>query len=304
MHWQHRSESDPPSIADIPEPWAAALERPKLRSSGFDSERGPEFRIDDLRATNEVARILRHKSCAICRSSMAPCDTQVYGDEIFVCCTCGYWGGVGSREWNSHMTPPMRAAIGRYRPIAPLDAATTDMLATHLRRAPGDLTTISPKRAERFVMDLLSDALECEVRAVGKPQDGGVDGYVIRSDTVRSIVQVKWRRDTAKAESVSIVREVAGTLLAQGIPDGIIVSTRDHFSPNAVRTAETIEHRVIAGLGRLRLQLVDYHLIMDMLEITTRKLTAGLRAEDWFPMEAHDKCCVFDGASRLTIKDV
>jgi hypothetical protein len=168
---------------------------------------------------------------------------------------------------------------------------------------PSDLNRISPKRAERFVMDLLSTVLECEVRAVGGPQDGGVDGYVVRSDTVRSIVQVKWHGDTTKTEGVSIVREVAGTLLAQGLPDGIIVSTRDHFSRAAIDTAEKIEQREVLGIGKLRLQLVDYYLILDMLEITTRKLTLGLAAEDWFPMAAHDDCCVFDGASRVSLRD-
>jgi restriction system protein len=152
-------------------------------------------------------------------------------------------------------------------------------------------------------MALLAEVLECEVRAVGAPQDGGVDGYVVRSDAIRSIVQVKWRQDTTKAESVSIVREVAGTLLAHGVPDGIIVSTRDHFSSAARDTAAKLERREITDIGKLRLQLVDYHLIMDMLDITTRKLTAELRAEEWFPMQAHDDCCVFDGASRRTLRE-
>lgn len=134
---------------------------------GLVAERGPEFIVDDLRATNEVARILQHKICAICRSPMSRCATGIYGDEIWVCCICGYWGGIGSREWNSHQQPPMRAAIGRYRPLAPLETLTTEVLATHLRRAPSDLTRISPRRAEQFVMDLLAQVLECEVRVVG-----------------------------------------------------------------------------------------------------------------------------------------
>jgi len=228
-------------------------------------------------------------------------DSWVDDEAVYVCCTCGYWAGIGFREWNMHHhAEPARAAIGRYLPLQPLDSLTSEILITHLRRSPRDMASLSPKRAEQFIADLLARVLDCEVRHVGQPADGGVDAYVVRSDVIRSVVQVKWHQRTDKAESVSVVRAVAGTLLAQGIPDGIVVSNRTHFSSTAQRTAKQVSAHSVDSLGRLRLQLADYHLIVDMLDFATRKISDNLQPDDWFPANAHEECCVFDGAARIS----
>lgn len=298
MRWQHPGPDVPSE--DSPDMWASALEPPELTEGFFSKEQAPEYEVSDERAMLEVARVLHHKSCAICRGPMVMRNTWIEDEQIFVCCSCGYWAGVGFREWNMHHHMyPLRSAIGRYFPLQPLDSMTSDFLVTHLRRSPQDMTSLSPNRAEKFVADLLADALDCEVRHVGQPGDGGVDAYVVRSNEIRSIVQVKWHRDIAKAESVSVVREVAGTLLAEGVPDGIVVSNRTHFSPAARSAARKIEGRKVDGVGSLRVQLADYHLIVDMLDLATRRLSADMEADDWFPVEAHEECCVFDGAARI-----
>src|SRR3546814_19031012 len=95
-------------------------------------------------------------------------------------------------------------------------------------------------------MDMLSDYLDCEVRALGGVKDGGIDGYILRNDTVACIVQVKWRQTPNGAEGVGVVREVAGTLLARGVPNGILVSTRSRFSKVAANEAQLFSHRSVA----------------------------------------------------------
>lgn len=152
-------------------------------------------------------------------------------------------------------------------------------------------------RAEQFVVDLISDYLQCEVKPVGGVKDGGIDGYIIRGDEIHSIIQVKWREDKDKAEGVKVVREVGGTLLARGIPNGILVSTRDHYSKPAKKEAEIISTRELSGIGKMNLTLLDYHNILDMLEISNTKLTERMSVEDWFQIPKGVN--VFDGAMIL-----
>lgn len=193
---------------------------------------------------------------------------------------------------------PLRGVIGRYKSLLDLDEASTDYLVSHLRRYPEAMTQISPFRAEKFVVDLLKDYLGCEVQALGGRKDGGVDAYILANDKIRTIIQIKWRETRKGAESVSTVREVAGTLLARDVPNGIIISTRERFSNDAKKEAEYISSRSVQGLGELSLSLYDYHTILDMLQISNAKL-----ADRWTPkklMELHDKFCVFDGAAMIS----
>lgn len=286
---------------DAPDDWARLLGHPAFE---LISDHGDErfFKIIDPRANREVHRLTQFRTCAICRAPM----TQVsqIDDEVLLLCTdCGYWGGRGFRDWNSHChLVPMRGAIGRYKTIANLDEASSDYLISHLRRFPQTMTDLSPFRAEKFVADLLKDYLDCEVHALGGRKDGGVDGFILANDKIRTIIQVKWRESSKGAESVSTVREVAGTLLARGVPNAIIVSTRERFSPDAKDEAEMISARVLEGFGQLNLTLFDYHRILDMLAISNAKLEDRWTAEDLWQL--HQGGCVFDGAAMISERSI
>jgi hypothetical protein len=282
---------------DSPDDWARLLGDPAFKFAG-DSGGERYFKIDDPRANREVHRLTQFRTCAICRKSM----TQVSDieDEVLLLCTdCGYWGGRGFREWNSHSHAiPLRGVIGRYKPVADLDDVSTGYLVSHLRRFPEAMTKISPFRAETFVADLLRDYLDCEVHALGGRKDGGVDGYILANDTIRTIIQIKWRESSKGAESVATVREVAGTLLARGVPNAIIVSTRKRFSADAKKEAEIVSSRTVEGFGQLDLALYDYHRILDMLEISNARLE-----DRWTPgflRDLHHDYCVFDGAAMIS----
>lgn len=297
--WPVRFNPDHPIPAvDEPTDWARLMDSPKLSKPHVFNGKN-EYQVHDDRVLDELQRINRYQTCPICRNPVTARTTWVEDESIYVCLTCGYWSGIGFRDWNSHLhARPLRGVIGRYKSLLPLDHASTDYLLSHLRRTPHDLTKISPKRAEGFVMDMLSDYLDCEVRALGGVKDGGIDGYILRNDTVACIVQVKWRQTTDGAEGVGVVREVAGTLLARGVPNGMLVSTRSRFSKDAANEAQVISNRSVEGLGKLQLALKDYTDILDMLELSSTKLTAQMSVEDWF--QVPDDVCVFDGAARLT----
>lgn len=299
--WPVRYNKDHPvPNEDKPDDWAKFMDSPRLTepfSSPVDGEKYYEVR--DSRVLDELKRIDRFRTCPICRNHVVLRETWVEDEKVYVCLSCGYWSGIGFRDWNSHRhSEPLRGAIGRYTAISPLDQAQTEYLVTHLRRTPRDLTKISPKRAEGFVMDLLSEYLDCEVRPLGGVKDGGVDGYILRGDKVGCIIQVKWRQAVEGAEGVGVVREVAGTLLARGVPNGILVSTRARYSNDAKSEANIVSSRRIDGLGKLELQLMDYYDILDMLELSSTKLTETMSVKDWFTVP--EDICVFDGAAMLS----
>jgi len=136
------------------------------------------------------------------------------------------------------------------------------------------------------------------VKQLGGTKDGGIDGYILKGDKLSTIIQVKWRQDIDRAEAVSVVREVGGTLLSRGAPNGILVSNRKRFSRPAIAEAAAISNRHETELGKLSLSLIDYQNILDMLEFSNRKLSNRMTTEDLW--DIHSKACVFDGAAKIS----
>lgn len=262
----------------------------------YDDGKEKSYRLTDERAISEVLRLLKYKTCPICRTNM-DIKEQEFNETILVCLSCGFWGGRGSRMDNVYEKIPLRGVLGIYRPLSPIKDIDTQNLVMELKRNPSAMNKISPQRAEKFVVDLIGDYLDCEVKPIGGTKDGGVDGYIIKNNKIKSIIQVKWRESTKGAESVSVIREVAGTLLARGVPSGILVSNRDHFSPDAKADANEVSKRKLNGLGRMKLTLYDYHNILDMLDFSHVKLTDRMSLKDWYKIEnAYE---VFEGAAKL-----
>lgn len=214
---------------------------------------------------SEVLRLVDEGTCRYCGIPMR--DISEFFGRMLVCSACGYWGGRGTRDlgngpWNH------RGALGVVR-LYDLNAPELPLgpLLRHLRSVPDSLLQLSPFRAERVVMDLLKESLACEVRPVGGVKDGGVDGYIVAGDELKTIVQVRWHRDTRRAESVRVVREIAGTLVARGVPHGLLVTTRERMSPDGEEEIAQIARKELVGLGPLRLEVRTYQDVLDMLEL-------------------------------------
>lgn len=280
---------------DSPINWSEFINSPKF---GLTYEKGIEskYHLEDKRAIEEIHRLLKYETCPICRNRMVKRPPD-FNETLLICLTCGFWGGRGSRMDNVHEQIPLRGVFGIYKPLKPLKDLDSEFLVTHLKRHPKDLPKIGPKRAETFVIELLADYLKSEVKPIGGVKDKGVDGYVIKNDKISSIVQIKWRENINGAESVKVIREVAGTLLARGVPSGILISNKDHFSKDAIEDSKLISNRKLSGLGKMNLSLIDYHKILDMLEISNTRLTNNMTAEDWIKIDTgYD---VFEGAMML-----
>jgi Restriction endonuclease len=278
---------------DDPAVWAATFSAPTWSTDNWGTDGDPRYIVDDDRVEAEIHRLTVHKTCPLCRNSMYefPPDFQP-NSVILLCQRCGYWGGRGTREWG--LGPfNRRGVIGRYDTLTSIDDEMFEALVMHFVREKDAMLQMSPQRAEKFAVDLISDALDCETVQLGGVKDGGVDGYIVTGDHIKTIIQVKWRESTKGSESVGVVREVAGTLVARGVAEGILVSTRESFSAAAEAEAKIISSREISGIGKLSLTLVDYNNILDMLEISHIKLTDDLAPGDWLPFDRTD--CIFDG---------
>jgi len=245
----------------------------------------PEYKRNRDRE-DEVLRLMREKTCRYCN---APMDAVAYfGESVLLCATCGYWGGRGERNGGP---VNCRGALGVVHRV---DINSSDLrlveLVGHLRRVPNHLLQLSPRRAEQVVMDVLHEVLDCEVKPVGGVKDGGVDGYIVSGDTLKTIVQVKWHREPKRAESVRLIREIAGTLVARGVPSGLLVTTCERISREAGTEIKTFATREIVGLGALRIDVKTYQDLLDMLELAWAQLgSTFVSAVPWLSEDKRDE---------------
>jgi hypothetical protein len=238
-----------------------AVERPAWRDWRL-VEWNPEV-------NREILRLMADPTCRYCCEQMR--DVGGVDGRVLLCPRCGYWGGRGTRFDMGPLN--LRGVLGLVH-LVDLDSLelTIGELVGYFREVPDALFELSPFKAERFVMDLLKEALDCEVRPIGGRKDGGVDGYIVAGEELKTIVQVKWHRDKRRAEGVRLVREIAGTLIARGVPNGMLVTTSERLSPAGKSEIEEIGRRELVGLGAIRLDVRTYEDVLDMLDLAWTNL--------------------------------
>ena len=107
-----------------------------------------------------------------------------------------------------------------------------NLLRSHLEDHTDDFGTINPTVFELLVRDIYKDFYEVDVKHVGGPGDHGIDLYAVIGDQPH-MIQVKRRSKLDSTESVSTVREFVGALVTNGVRNGHIVTTADHYSAAA-----------------------------------------------------------------------
>lgn len=252
----------------------------------YDPSRTPEISSNkigltyDSIANKEVMRLMKYKTCAYCREPML--EVVTVGDHgiVLFCKNCFYWGGRGARTFGP---VDARGILGRIDFVSNPDEAQIDAVINHLNADIDRLYDLTPRQAEKILPAVLSDYLKCEVKAIGGTKDKGIDALAIRSDDSKMLIQIKWREKKNKAEAVSVVREVGGTLLARQIPAGILISTRDRFSIDAVTEASLISQNEILNVGKLQLELKDFNDLIDMFDISAKVRTENMIIDDIIP---------------------
>jgi hypothetical protein len=125
---------------------------------------------------------------------------------------------------------------------------------------------MEPTRFERFVGDLLAAHLSCDVVHCGKSHDGGIDLILADSDIGHIPIQVKRRSTPGSVESVSLVREFRGAMLLKGYDRGILVTTADHFSNEAIEASTPSPQDLVEQC----IDLIDCRRLLDILNVVAR----------------------------------
>lgn len=245
----------------------------------------PEFPMSTIQlgfdniAKEELFRMLKFKTCPYCKTKMINISKyKKYGESFLICKNCLYWGGRGTRDNGPVLN---RGILGRIDFLNNLEEARIEQVITFLNSNIEKIYELSPRQAEKLLPEILHDYLDCEVLALGGVKDKGIDALAIHGDNTKMIIQIKWRKNSNKAESVSVVREVGGTLLARKIPKGFIITTSKQFSSEAKSEAKLISKNTVLELGKLEIQLNDFNNIIDMFEIAAKKRTDCLVVEDF-----------------------
>lgn len=242
-------------------------------------------------AKKELFRMLKYETCPFCKEKMINISNyKRFGESFFVCRNCLYWGGRGSRGGfdGAYLN---RGVLGRIDFLDNISEVKLEQIIVYLNNNIEKIYELSPREAEKLMPFILRDYLDCEVLAFGGVKDKGIDALAIRGNGVKIIIQIKWRRNCNRAESVSVVREVGGTLLARKIPNGFIVTTSKKFSKEAKLEADMIANNEILGIGRLNLKLSDFNNLIDMFEISSKVRTDNMTIEDFTGIEEYD---IFD----------
>jgi restriction system protein len=242
-----------------------------------------------LTLTAEAVAAIKTRTCRFCSTPLTRLD-HWQNDMLLVCNECGYWAGRGTRIGGPADNRVVRGVLD----FIDLNEATLEQLLLSISSLPDRLRRMDPFRAEKIMADLLAEHLDCEVRPVGGRRDGGVDGYILAGDGTRSIVQVKWRETGAKGETVSVVRELAGTMLARGEPSALLVTTRNRMSKPASREMELIGEREVVGLGKLRIDAMVYQDIIDMLDLAWTRRGGDFQAVTPWLRQATDEGATYD----------
>jgi hypothetical protein len=223
-------------------------------------------RLEHGRATGPNLRILSFPQCYYCGNKLhffgQPGNEPFIGYFSFIgeCGSCGWWfcesGNVTHADGvfaflNYYEGVLRKFSVDDYE--VPLD-----LLRSHLSRSFADIRLIHPRKFEELCRDIFREHFHCDVRLTGYSNDGGIDLYVVESNSP-FVVQLK-RRSNIKNEGVSAIREFLGTLVLNGVTKGLFVTTAPGYTA-AAKEAAANPH--LKGLG-LKLELADYSTLEGM----------------------------------------
>lgn len=256
------------SYADFIDEWSEVSEKPIFYSGGVC----PHCRVD--------APVVRY-------SDNPEVSSVGIAQSLWVrSCPCGWWeierlGVLGpdigydseSYSW-AHANKWYRHGVLRSFSIEDHDVPII-ALRQALSRYSHLVHSIHSRKMEELVASVMSDFFGgCEVDLCGKTGDGGIDLLMIVCETPKA-VQVKRRTNAESVEGVSSIREFLAAMQLRGITQGVYVTTADHFSRPAKKTAS----RAVTLDLVTSFELLDRHRFFDMLRATA----PAIATKNWEP---------------------
>lgn len=192
-------------------------------------------------------------------------------EVVFDCPSCGWWyyqfeesiyvGEGGFMHTGNYNWGLLRTYSEESKDI-PLHA-----LREEVNKRPAIIYNLHPTKFEELVGSVFRDYFDCEVKHVGKTNDGGIDLILVRSDN-DVIIQVKRRSKPNATEGVSVIRELIGTMQLSQKRNGIFVTSAEKFSDKAKETSEKAKKLNIVT----KLDLIDYSKFIDAMNLVSNKI--------------------------------
>lgn len=282
--------------------------RPRVTRSCHTSHSNPRLNVASAEVLNEIrgSELLWSSKCPYCEGRLQKHsfpDTSKFAAAQ--CKSCNWW--ILKKYLSAHSTSfggSGPCGIGpRYRftsstvkhrfheaIVHAFDVSTITgpvwKLRREIHRRKLDLRAISPTQLEIVVGSVLRDYLDCTVRHVGGPGDQGIDLLLVQGKNTHA-VQVKRRLTSEKAEGVSVVRNLLGSLVLSNLDRGIVVSTAPRFSKAA---------ELAASCTAFKISLYDHDMLLDLFDLMSppdppwlavrdkslRRAVLGKDAEDFF----------------------
>ena len=231
-------------------------------SDGFDEAFDEEIRWNPLQD---------RKKCAYCSTKLLKVEKGFFRLSshreycLWYCRNCRFWQArLYSDRFMRHTPPDHQAYISKLREFnTNLPEGCNTELALYIRSHPNFLYSCDPTHFEKIVADVFrANYTNAEVRHVGQPQDGGVDVLLIDAEKEQWLIQVKRRGSPNSTEGVSTIRDMLGAMVVEGVGRGVVVSTANQFSRDAIQAAA----RAKVGPYRMNIQLVDSSIFNKMLD--------------------------------------
>ncbi|PXY01864.1 hypothetical protein DF185_04225 [Marinifilum breve] len=186
-------------------------------------------------------------------------------EGVIRCTKCGWWQHTfhsylegeqeGFKDWQLDVNS---ATLRRF------DVSSNEVpilsLRAYLTQQNDKVFEIHHRKMEELVASVFKDHFSCEVKLVGKTNDGGIDLILVNSDTP-TLIQVKRRKTKNKTESVKEIRDLLGATVLKGAKNCAFVTTADHFSPKAIDAAK----RAITNNIVDTFELFDHNRFFDIL---------------------------------------
>ncbi|MES2773368.1 MAG: restriction endonuclease [Bacteroidota bacterium] len=208
--------------------------------------------------------------CPYCKSTLQQFSTDdLYrnaggdddGHSVWVCPVCNFWvahSGVSDIQTIRHFSA---ISVLKNYDIRDKHFPLNDLML-YLKKDSSLLKVIDPYRFEKVVAEFLRHEWKpCEVVHVGKPHDKGIDVILIISDSERWLIQCKRRGNSGAVESVDTVRKLLGTMVEHNILNGIVVTTADRFSRDAINLTQL---NSLKNFG-LKVKLTDFGILREII---------------------------------------
>lgn len=277
-HWRTGGllwEPEPHELAALDLETARAEHDAQWRRLGFDDERVREQALNELPLSVVLSRshhclycgaaLIRQRTDDISHEDASLTTLDVWFYETGHCLRCGWWQLSYIDDYMSFTgaSSAVRHAYGVMRQFDPLALDTPLTLARDfLARNPHRLARFDPFRFEDLMADCLRDYFgDANIVKLGGRRDGGIDIKAVHANGETTLIQTKRRSDFARRESVTVIRELHGVMLREGVPSGMVISTAGGYSADARAEVTRIGRR----LRHYSMELLCFSDVVDLL---------------------------------------